>query len=71
MHGSVHGCMGVWLGDVEMGVGKMKWYTTWIGEVGLGHWGRSGLGGDVAVEEGFGGVSECETENKCNKVNNI
>ena len=51
MHGSVHGCMGVWLGDVEMGVGKMKWYTTWIGEVGLGHWGRSGLGYNGDVEE--------------------
>ena len=25
------------------GVGQLQWYTTWIGEVGLGHWGRSGL----------------------------
>ena len=47
----------------------MQWYTTWIGEVRLGHWGRSGLRGDVAVEEGFGGVSGCETENLSSSSN--
>ena len=45
----------------------MHGYTTWIGEVGLGHWGRSGLSGDVAVEEGFGGVSKL-THDKPNIV---
>ena len=24
-------------------MGKLHWYTTWIGDVGLGHWGRCGL----------------------------
>ena len=34
-------------------------YSTWIGEVGLGHWGRSGLSGGGGVgEEVIGGVSE-------------
>ena len=33
-------------------------YTTWIGEVGLGHWERSGLSGDG--EEVIGVVSGCE-----------
>ena len=37
VRGMVHGWMMWW------GVGKLQWYTTWIGEVGLGHWGRSGL----------------------------
>ena len=32
-------------------------YTTWIGEVGLGHWERSGLGGDGDGVEVIGGVS--------------
>ena len=48
--GAWHGCMGAWCGwcgdggGVVMfgGVGKLHVYTTWIGEVGLGHWGRSG-----------------------------
>ena len=51
MHGSVHGWCMAWCmggddgGDVDdvMGVGKMQWYTTWIGEVGLGHGGRSNI----------------------------
>ena len=30
-----------------VGVGKMPWYTTWIVEVGLGHWGRSGLSANL------------------------
>ena len=57
MHGSVHGCIawctGIWVDGVYddvVGLGKMHLYTTWIGEVGLGHWGRFGLSGDVAVE---------------------
>ena len=29
-------------------------------DLGIGDWGRSGLSGDIAVEEGFGGVSCCE-----------
>ena len=30
----------------------MQWYTTWIAEVGFGHWGRSGLvGGDGDGED--------------------
>ena len=36
--------------------GGMQWYTTWIGKVGLGHWGMSGLSGDS--EEGLGVVSD-------------
>ena len=67
MHGSlhvmVHGCMVEWCGYGVVGVGKMQWYTTRIGEVGLEHWGISGLSGDVDVEEGFGVVSGCETKN--------
>ena len=43
MHGLVHGCMVWWCGGDVVGVGKMHGWTTWIGEVGLGHWGRSGL----------------------------
>ena len=39
---------------------KKQWYTTWIGEVGLWHWGGLVLGGDG--EEGFGVVSGCDTE---------
>ena len=55
----MHGCvMRIWCG----GGGKKQWCTTWIGEVGLGHWGRSGLSGEVDVEEGFGMLSGCETE---------
>ena len=34
----------------------MQSYTTWIGKVGLGHWGMSGLSGDS--EEGLGVVSD-------------
>ena len=41
----------------------MHGYTTWIVDVGLGHWRRSGLSGDGDGEEVFGGVSGCEREN--------
>ena len=48
---------GAWSGDVgDMVGGGMQWYTTWIGKVGLGHWGMSGLSGDS--EEGLGVVSD-------------
>ena len=39
-------CMGDGDGDV-VGVRKRHGYTTWIGEVGLGHWERYGLFGGV------------------------
>ena len=38
VNGMVHGCMVVVMCG---GVGKMHVCTTWIGEVGLGHWGWS------------------------------
>ena len=37
----------------------MHGYTTWIGEAGLGPWGRSGLSGDGDAEEEFGVVLRC------------
>ena len=37
---------GAWHFVCDLG-GEMQWYSTWIGEVGLEHWGRAGLvGGD-------------------------
>ena len=42
MGGAWHGAWVHGGGDVMMCGGKMHVYTTWIGEVGLGHWGRSG-----------------------------
>ena len=58
----IPGCLVGWCGDVRCGRGgKMHVAHNWIGEVGLGPWVRSSLSGDVAVEEGFGVVSGCET----------
>ena len=47
MHGSVHGWCMVWYmggggGVGDVGVDQMHVSITWIGEVGLEHWGRSG-----------------------------
>ena len=47
MHGTVHGFMGCCggdddVGDVWWGWEKFLVYTTWIGDVGLGHCWRSG-----------------------------
>ena len=33
--------LGAWSGDDAVGLGEMQWYTTWIGEVGLGQWGEA------------------------------
>ena len=47
MHGTVHGFMGCGggdddVGDVWWGWEKFLVYTSWIGDVGLGHCWRSG-----------------------------
>ena len=57
-NGQAGPCMGrciAWFGDVVMM--SWGWGKCIIGEVGLGHWGRSGLTGEGEVKEGFGGVS--------------